>query len=151
VGRFVSRGLAAFVVLLAAAGFAGGGAQAATVKVIYNFCSQSNCNDGGDAVASLVRDPSGVLFGTTLMGGGANEGVAFALVPNGSSWIYQVIYSFCSQTRCTDGASPKTGLIEDVHGNLYGTTTDDSTHAGTVFKLSFSGGVFTLTQLYVFC
>jgi hypothetical protein len=151
VTRVLSRGLAAFVLLLAAAGVMGHGASASTYKVIYNFCSQANCNDGGDGIAGLVRDPSGVFFGTTLMGGGANDGVAFALVPNGSSWLYQVIYSFCSQLRCTDGASPKTGLIEDIHSNFYGTTIDDSTHAGTVFKLSFNGGTWTLTQLYVFC
>lgn len=149
--RVLSRGLAALVLLLAAAGWTGHGASASTYKVIYNFCSQANCNDGGDGVAGLTRDPSGVLFGTTRTGGQANKGTVFALIPNGSSWIYQVIYSFCSQSQCTDGALPTTGLIEDGQANLYGTTSDDSTHQGTVFKLSFNGGTWSLTQLYVFC
>jgi hypothetical protein len=33
----------------------------------------------------------------------------------------KVLYSFCSQTNCTDGAHPTAGLI-DVNGILYGTT-----------------------------
>jgi uncharacterized repeat protein (TIGR03803 family) len=151
VTRFLARGLAAFVLLLAAAGWSGQGASASTYKVIYDFCSQANCNDGGDGIAGLVRDPSGVFFGNALMGGGQNKGTVFALIPNGSSFLYQVLYSFCSQSQCADGALPTTTLIEDGQTNLYGTTTDNSTHHGTVFKLSFNGGVWTLTQLYAFC
>jgi hypothetical protein len=151
VTRFLSRGLATFVLLAALAGMAGNGAAASTYNVIYTFCSQADCNDGGGAYSTPLRDPSGVLFGTTLIGGPAEKGVAYALIPSGSSWLYQVIYSFCSQALCADGASPRTGLIEDGQTNLYGTTPDNTTHGGTVFKLSFSGGVWKLTQLYVFC
>jgi hypothetical protein len=53
----------------------------------------------------------------------------------------RVVYSFCSQQRCNDGANPYAGVIK-INGKLYGTTegggTDDQGYAiggGTVFSL----------------
>ena len=64
------------------------------------------------------------------------------------------LYSFCSQTNCTDGASSAAGLIRDSSGNLYGTTANGGANTainggsggGTVFKVSGS----TETVLYSF-
>src|ERR1700733_1714315 len=36
--------------------------------VLYNFCSQSNCTDGGGSVAGLIFDAAGNLYGTTESG-----------------------------------------------------------------------------------
>ena len=33
-----------------------------------------------------------------------------------------MLYSFCAQSGCADGAGPTAGLIMDTAGNLYGTT-----------------------------
>ncbi len=33
-----------------------------------------------------------------------------------------LVYSFCAQPNCTDGANPVGELITDAAGNLYGTT-----------------------------
>ena len=48
--------------------------------VLYTFCSQPSCTDGLDPVASLVKDKSGNLYGTTKLGGANNLGVVFEIV-----------------------------------------------------------------------
>jgi uncharacterized repeat protein (TIGR03803 family) len=57
-----------------------------------------------------------------------------------------VLYSFCSQANCTDGANPESKLIFDASGNLIGTTilggVVDGCYGngcGTVFKLAPDG------------
>jgi uncharacterized repeat protein (TIGR03803 family) len=37
--------------------------------VLYSFCSQPNCTDGSQPVASVIEDKSGNLYGTTRQGG----------------------------------------------------------------------------------
>jgi uncharacterized repeat protein (TIGR03803 family) len=111
--------------------------------VLYNFCSQSSCADGASPEAVLVRGLNGNLYGTTLAGGETcvwgECGVAFKLDPRGKE---TVLYAFCSQPGCTDGALPEAGLIRDASGNLYGTTSAGGANncggyaCGTVFKLS---------------
>ncbi len=62
-----------------------------------------------------------------------------------------VLYSFCSQQNCADGAAPFASLI-DVKGTLYGTTMDGGVHGeggGTVFALDPNTGAEKV--LYSFC
>ena len=108
-----------------------------TETVLYSFCSQANCTDGATHVAGLIMDAAGNLYGTTLSGGGTpNQGVVFALAPDGTE---TVLYSFCSQLpNCTDGARPG-AVIMDVAGNLDGTTALGGIAPGN------SGVVFALT------
>ncbi len=63
-----------------------------------------------------------------------------------------VLYSFCSQPNCSDGASPQSSLTFDGAGNLYGTTNGGGTFgAGTVFELTPNGsGGWNETVLYSF-
>jgi len=56
-------------------------------------------------------------------------------------WTEKVLYSFCAQSNCPDGAAPYAGLIFDATGNLYGTTFLGGVHTngngwGTVFELT---------------
>src|ERR1019366_7771530 len=120
---------------------------AQTLTTLYTFCSQSGCTDGANPYAELVQATNGDLYGTT-QGGGTNlgYGTVFKITPGGT---LTTLYSFCSQTNCTDGARPYAGLVQAANGNFYGTTYSGGTNGGgTVFKITQGG---TLTTLYSFC
>ena len=124
-------------------------AQAQTESLIYNFCSQTNCNDGSQPTSNLIMDSQGNMYGTALYGGDQQSGTVFKLAPGGA---LTVLYNFCSVggSSCADGAYPASGLVMDSAGNLYGTTRQGGAHGplyGTVFKLSPVG---TLTTLHSF-
>jgi uncharacterized repeat protein (TIGR03803 family) len=126
-------------------------------RVLYSFCSKTNCTDGALPAASLI-DVNGVLYGTTYNGGldrcarfrPHGCGTAFSL--DLSTGAETALYSFCGQTNCTDGEFPEGSLI-NVNGVLYGTTltggTNVSRSGGTVFSLNLSTGAETV--LYSFC
>jgi uncharacterized repeat protein (TIGR03803 family) len=82
------------------------------------------------------------------VGGGASSrgGTIFKIAPNGA---LTTLYSFCSQSGCSDGAYPYAGLAQATSGELYGTTTGGGTNQlGTVFRIALNGG---LTTLHSFC
>ncbi|HTT82355.1 MAG TPA: choice-of-anchor tandem repeat GloVer-containing protein [Rhizomicrobium sp.] len=111
-----------------------------TESVLYLFCSQPNCSDGGYPESGLVEDKAGNLYGTTTEGGtgpGCIDGCGTVFKLPADGGIETVLYSFTT----TDGA---VGVdVNDVsqgspgeNGDLYGTTQYGGTYsAGTVFKL----------------
>jgi uncharacterized repeat protein (TIGR03803 family) len=110
---------------------------AQTFTTLYSFCSQTNCTDGELPEAGLVQATNGRLYGTAWAGGKNAHGTVFNITPGGA---LATIYSFCSQTNCTDGANPKAGLIQANDGDLYGTTYGGgSQDDGTIFKISLRG------------
>jgi uncharacterized repeat protein (TIGR03803 family) len=65
---------------------------------------------------------------------------------------FSVLYHFCSKQNCSDGRWPNAGLISDLAGNLYGTTSAGGATCrlygcGTVFKVAPDG---TETVLHAF-
>jgi hypothetical protein len=72
-----------------------------------------------------------------------------------TAWTPAVLYSFCSQPSCSDGAFPSAGLIADEQGALYSTTVFGGIgNNGTVFKLTpppKGQTAWTETVLYRFC
>jgi uncharacterized repeat protein (TIGR03803 family) len=115
------------------------------LTTLYSFCSQADCTDGASP-NGVIEGGDGNLYGTTMNGGAnSNGGTVFKLTPSGT---LTTLYSFCSKTDCTDGASPN-GLIKGGDGNFYGTTSEGGANVGggTVFRLTPSG---TLTTLYSF-
>jgi uncharacterized repeat protein (TIGR03803 family) len=114
---------------------------------LYNFCSQKGCTDGANPSAGLIQANDSNFYGTTY-GGGANAGCSlgcgtvFRITPAGR---LTTLYSFCSQTGCTDGANPYAGLVQGSDGNFYGTTyTGGISGGGTVFKITPNGKLTTL-------
>jgi uncharacterized repeat protein (TIGR03803 family) len=126
---------------------------AGKLTALYSFCAAANCADGGLPEAVLVQATNGNLYGTT-QGYAGNQGTVFEITPSGK---LTTLYNFCSQTNCTDGSNPLTGLVQGTDGNLYGTTRlggiDNSGlcstfGCGTAFKITPGG---KLSTLYSFC
>lgn len=130
--------------------------SAGTLTTLYNFCSQSNCTDGSAPLTSLALAPNGDFYGTTSDGGAnciadGGCGTVFKISPTGT---LSTLYSFCTQSNCTDGLYPTSALIQADNGDFYGTTYYGGANCvsdggcGTVFKITPTG---TLTTLYSFC
>jgi uncharacterized repeat protein (TIGR03803 family) len=70
-----------------------------------------------------------------------------------TAWKHTVIYNFCSQPGCTDGATPQGGLTIDAHRHLFGVTVNGGNGGvngwGTVFEITPSQ--LNETVLYRFC
>jgi uncharacterized repeat protein (TIGR03803 family) len=95
---------------------------------LYTF---SGGADGGWPWAGVIRDSGGNIYGTTFLGGTANEGVVYKLDITGQE---TVLHSF---TGGADGGSPRAGVIRDPAGNLYGTASNGGKRStGVVFKLT---------------
>lgn len=120
-----------------------------TETVIHTFCQLPNCSDGSLPLA-MIQAGDGNFYGVAEGGGrstasGGQAGIVFSMGPNRP---FTIVYEFCSEANCADGANP-TSLIEGTDGNLYGTTLVGGTiGAGTIFKMTTSG---VLTTLYSFC
>jgi uncharacterized repeat protein (TIGR03803 family) len=85
--------------------------------------------DGANPVGTLVRDPSGNLYGTTVDGGGHKQGTVFEVTAAGKRIG---LLDFDGGNGSTSFA----GLVLDRKGNLYGTTSaGGTTGSGVVFKL----------------
>ena len=114
---------------------------AQTFTTLYSF----NGTDGVYIIAGLVQGTNGNLYGTTEEGGAIARGTVFEITPSGT---LTTLYTFCSQSNCTDGQYPVAGLVQGTDGNFYGTTGNGGAGGdGTVFKITPSG---TLTTLHSF-
>lgn len=109
--------------------------------VLHRFSVTDGTGPGG----GLVRDAAGNLYGTTSYGSAFGWGTVFKLTPTSSGWKETVLHSFRGYP--TDGGNPPGGLIRDVAGNLYGTTSEGGSGpctiyqsgCGVIFKVSTTG------------
>ncbi len=91
----------------------------------------------------FVVNVGGALYGTTFVGGtsgscgySSSTGCGTVFTVNPQTGAENVIYSF---TGGTDGAGPRSGLV-DVNGTLYGTTYFGGAYGqGTVFSITTTG------------
>jgi uncharacterized repeat protein (TIGR03803 family) len=120
--------------------------------VLYSFCSQAGCADGATTYTGLTMDGAGYLYGTTTAGGTHGKGTVYRLAPTSNGWAQSVLYSFCPQTGCPDGAYPDADLTMDGAGNLFGTAnTGGKYNRGAAFQLTPNGSSWTQSVLYSFC
>jgi uncharacterized repeat protein (TIGR03803 family) len=100
--------------------------------------------NGVEPLAGMTRDASGILYGTTYLGGDTKCyrygcGTVFELDETGTK--EKVLHKF---TGGNDGMFPEALLARDAAGNLYGTTT---VPLGNIFRIDTAG---KLTVLYTF-
>jgi uncharacterized repeat protein (TIGR03803 family) len=108
-----------------------------TFKTIYKFCKTGGCLDGANP-NGLVEGLDGNFYGTTTSGGANGYGEVFKVTRYGG---LTVLYSFCSQTGCSDGNGP-TGLLLGSDGNFYGTTANIGSNGAvpnTIFQVTPAG------------
>lgn len=119
------------------------------VTVLRHFSAVSadnGTNSGGASPTASLALASGVLYGTTSVGGTSANGTIFSLTTNGAA--FTTLYNFSlldSQTGTNaSGALPWGGLV--VAGEkLYGTASAGGTGgSGVVFSLNTNGANYTV-------
>ena len=139
---------ALLMVLAAAAALPAQDDQSSTNTVTFtNLVNFDGTNGSYPYNWPLVQGIDGNLYGVTNAGGANGNGTLFKMTPQGS---LSVLYNFCAQPNCTDGANPNS-LALGRDGNLYGTTTSGGANVGgpcggTFFKVIPTG----VTTLYSF-
>ncbi len=115
--------------------------------VVYKITPQGTFSvltgaGGGVIYAPLLLASDGNLYGVAY--GGGSDGTAFKIGTDGSN--FTVLYTFCSQANCVDGAHPLAGLVESPDHNFYGTTTYGGANGnyGVVFRLTPEGAYTVL-------
>jgi uncharacterized repeat protein (TIGR03803 family) len=121
-----------------------------TLTTLFRFCAEGfPCETNGYGPLGLIHATDGNFYGTTRNGGAYRQGTIFQITPGGA---FTTLHSFCSQSRCTDGANPYFGLVQDTNGDFYGTTAFGGSYVGpymgygTIFRLSMGLAPFVETR-----
>lgn len=86
--------------------------------------------------SALVLGPDGYYWGTSMYGGGHDEGTIYKIKADGTDWA--TVLSFGDSNS---GGIPEGGLVSDGASFLWGTTNGDDW--GTVFKVHATSGLLT--------
>jgi hypothetical protein len=150
--KFAAQSVYGILCLTIALPFTLKNASAASAEsVIFRF--PANHADGYFPDGQLTQDSSGVLYGTTALGGVGTgyNGMIFKFVPpTGAQTTGQltVLYRFTGAS----GADPRGSLALGENGALYGTTPlgGDGSNDGTIFELlPPAAGKTTWTQVLI--
>ena len=100
---------------------------------------------GSTIIHGMVQASDGNLYGVTSSGGtSGSNGTVFKITTAGT---FTSLVSFTGTTGLVLGSSPQTRLVEDVNGDLWGTTQSGGAgNFGTVFKVSKNGTFTNLVQ-----
>ena len=110
-------------------------------QTLYGFAGSGGGQLTDGPVASLVMDSVGSLYGSTAGDGAYRFGAVFKLASaSGGGWTYTSLYDF---TGNNDGRTPRSNLVFDQYGNLYGTASGGPSQpacggpCGLVFEITF--------------
>jgi len=109
---------------------------------LYSFCSQAGCSDGQYPSGPVIQASDSNFYGTTVNGGAAG-------CVDGCGTVFKITYQGKLTTLhafdSADGDSPWGGVVENVRGDFFGTTSGGGANLnGTVFKMNVHGEVATL-------
>ncbi len=108
------------------------------IDVLHSFYSE------GPPVGGLLFDSLGNLYGTTSSGGSQFGGTVWELA---GGTIFSTLWNITG----IPFNGPSSSLVMDASGNLYGANSGDIYEdPGSIFKLSFAGGVWNYTVLHAF-
>ena len=114
---------------------------ASTPTTLVSF----NTTTGFFPSGGVIVDSAGNLFGTTEAGGSNDDGTVFRVSKTAAGYANTAatLVSF----NGTNGDSAQGGLIADLAGNLFGTTSSGGANSdGTVFELTNSGFIGAVTM-----
>ncbi|MCI0541842.1 MAG: hypothetical protein L0Z50_42135 [Verrucomicrobiales bacterium] len=110
-------------------------------RVLHGFTG--GAGDGAQPYGALLEVESGLICGTTIVGGIGEQGVIFRTNLDGTGYV--VIRAFSGTGG--DGANPYGNLIKGSDGVLYGTTAYGGTaNLGTVFRLNSAGSNYRVLR-----
>jgi uncharacterized repeat protein (TIGR03803 family) len=103
-----------------------------TLTTLYTLNPLFN-GDGEYPFAGLIQAADGNFYGTTLYSDTAVNGTVFRITSAGA---YATLTTF---NGADDGSQPKSAMVQDSDGNLYGTTTAGGPYGkGSIFRLTFN-------------
>jgi uncharacterized repeat protein (TIGR03803 family) len=108
-------------------------------RVLHNFCSQTDCADGGIASSPPIEGIDGNFYGVARGGGSLQGGVMYKVTPSGT---YSVVHNFCNYTDDNCSGAQPLSITQNASGNFFGVSTFAGAHGvGSLFE-------FTSTQQY---
>jgi len=87
----------------------------------------------GGPVATPVMDSAGNLYGATGGDGAYGFGEVFKATNSGGTWTCTPLYNF---TGGNDGRLPRSNLVLDSSGNLYGTAAGGANNYGVTYEVT---------------
>lgn len=112
--------------------------------ILYRFSS----GDGAYPQGDLIFDRAGNIYGTTVVGGSANDGEIYRLTQSNGTWSKDTLYS---AQGASDGKLPWGGVLLDAAGNLYGSFSEAGPYGyGALYRLSPSGSGWNETTIHGF-
>jgi uncharacterized repeat protein (TIGR03803 family) len=113
---------------------------------LFSFTGLSGSHKGNNPSGTLAEGPDGLIYGTTRLGGSANQGTVFTTTLAGA---LTTLFTFNSSTSPFSGFTPN-GLTRGSDGSFYGPTLDGANAAGagllrgTLYKINSAGVLTTL-------
>lgn len=116
-----------------------------TETLLYSFGGTTKFGaNAASPWAGVIFDTKGNMYGTTKAGGVKNAGAVYELAAGkNGSYTERIVFNFDGE----DGAEPKSSLVMDSSGYLYGTTYGGGKDGdGAVFEANAHANVTTTTM-----